>query len=131
MGMSAVHGRCLCGAVEFDVHDPQQLVECHCTRCRQWTGCASATVVIVPADGLEVTAGAELITEYRPEGYASRHFCARCGAGLYSGGPDTFYVAAGMLPDLQLAVGAHLQVADKAAWHDIGGGAPQFATFPG
>lgn len=129
--MSSIHGHCLCGAVAFDVHEPQMLLECHCGRCRTWTGCASTPAVVVAADGLERTAGHDLVACYREEGFSPRRFCSRCGTSLWSGGPDTLYVNAGVLEDPALEVACHVQVANKAAWHHIGGEAPQYATFPG
>jgi len=129
--MSALHGRCLCGEVSFTVHEPQMLLECHCTRCRRWTGCASTPAVVVAAADLEQTAGQDLLGRYAEEGFSPRYFCTRCGTSLYSGGPDTLYVNAGVLEEPELEVACHIQVADKASWHEIGGTAPQHAAMPG
>ena len=129
--MSTLHGSCLCGAVTFDVRDPQVLVECHCTRCRKWTGCASTPAVVVAAEGLVLTGGEELLGRYVQEGFSPRHFCTRCGTSLYSGGGDPLYVNAGAVDEPGLDVACHIQVADKAPWHEIGGGAPQHAAMPG
>ncbi len=36
---SPASGRCLCGAVSYEVHGPMRPVwNCHCWRCRRWTG---------------------------------------------------------------------------------------------
>lgn len=128
--MSALHGHCLCGAITFDVHDPQTLLECHCTRCRQWTGSASVAVVMVPAANLELTAGEDQLHCYAEEGFSDRYFCSHCGSGLYTGGPDTYYIAAGVLKEVTLPLACHIQVENKAPWHEIGGDAPQFAQMP-
>lgn len=128
--MSALHGSCLCGGVTFDVHEPQMLLECHCARCRQWTGCASTPAVVVSATNLEHTAGHDLLKAYKPDGFSNRYFCAQCGTSVFSGGPDTIYVNAGVLEDLTLELDCHIQVANKAPWHEIGGDAPQYAEFP-
>ncbi|HYF25157.1 MAG TPA: GFA family protein [Baekduia sp.] len=129
--MTDLNGRCLCGAVSFVVHQPQMLVECHCTRCRRWTGCASTPVVLAAAADLELTAGEELVATYAEEGFSPRSFCTRCGTSLYSGAADTRYVTAGVLEEPELEVACHVQVADKASWHEIGGIAPQHAALPG
>lgn len=128
--MNAVKGSCLCGTVAFDVREPQMLVECHCGRCRQWTGCASIPAVVVSAANLEHTAGRDRLEVYEEDGFANRYFCGRCGASVFSGGPDTYYVNAGVLDDVTLEVACHMHVANKASWHEIGGGAPQYAEFP-
>jgi hypothetical protein len=39
-------------------------------------------------------------------------------------------VAAGLMRELDLEPSFHLQVAYKANWHEIGGGAPQYAENP-
>ena len=129
--MSTLPGRCLCSGITFDVHEPQMLLECHCTRCRQWTGCASTPAVVVPGSGPELTAGESLLGSYAEEGFSPRYFCTRCGTSLYSGGPDPYYVNAGVLENPGLEVVCHIQVADKAAWHEVGGAAPQHAAMPG
>lgn len=129
--MRSIHGRCLCGAVTLDVHDPQMLLECHCGRCRTWTGCASTPAVVVSGSNLEQTTGQELVSCHEEEGFSPRYFCARCGTSLWSGGPEPYYVNAGVLEDPALEVTCHIQVADKAAWHHIGGEAPQYPQFPG
>jgi hypothetical protein len=49
---------------------------------------------------------------------------------LYDDLGDKYFVAAGLMRDLELDPSFHLQVAYKASWHDIGGDAPQFAENP-
>lgn len=128
--MSALHGSCLCGAVELDVHEPQMFLECHCTRCRQWTGCASTPVVVVSGATFVQTAGKDVLKSYAENGFSPRYFCGQCGTSVFSGGPDTYYVNAGVLEDPALELDCHIQVANRAPWHEIGGDAPQYAEFP-
>ena len=59
-----------------------------------------------------------------------RNFCSICGSSLYNDLGDKYFVAAGLMRELDLDPSFHLQVADKASWHDIGGDAPQFAENP-
>lgn len=128
--MRAIHGRCLCAAVTFDVHDPQMLLECHCGRCRTWTGCASTPAVVVSGSNLEQTTGQELVSCYEEEGFSALLLRA-VRYEPWSGGPEPYYVNAGVLEDPALEVACHIQAADKAAWHHIGGEAPQYPQFPG
>ncbi len=51
-------------------------------------------------------------------------------AGLHAEG-QALYVNAGAVDDPGLDVACHMQVADKAPWHETGGGAPQHAAMPG
>ena len=132
-----IHGTCLCGGVELELQASDQfgpgleMGECHCTRCRGWSGAAGVPFVVAEAKKFKVTKGEELVSCYSPEGFTPRMFCSRCGSSLYSGGGDTVYVSAGVLKDLRLKPAFHVQVANKAPWHEIGGDAPQFADMPG
>ena len=53
-------GGCLCGAVRYEVHGPlRDVVLCHCSECRRWTGhvlaataARSSDLIVVRADGL-------------------------------------------------------------------------------
>ena len=124
-----VHGTCLCGKVAFDVHDPEAMGVCHCTRCTRWTGSAGSALVVVAAKNFKVTKGQELLKRYHEERFAPRHFCANCGSGIYTDGGEKFYVGAGVLRDLKLKPSFHIQVAHKAPWDEIGGNAPQYAEY--
>jgi hypothetical protein len=124
-----VHGACLCGQVGFEVREPQTMGVCHCTRCRRWTGGAASVAVVAPGN-FEVTKGQDLVKQYREEGFADRYFCSHCGSGVYTDGGQVYYVSAGVLQDVELMPAWHVQVANKAAWDEIGGNAPQFPEYP-
>ena len=83
-------GRCLCGAVRFEVTEaPLGASYCHCRRCQRRTGtAASAQVRIVPGS-LRVTAGEELLRAFEPEDGFPKFFCSGCGSALWSSLPDT------------------------------------------
>src|SRR3954465_6925685 len=119
-------GTCLCGGVEYEVQDPESLGYCHCTRCQRWTGSSLALAVVDPSN-FKVTKGQDLIKRYESEGFAPRNFCSNCGSSLYDDGGAKYFVAAGLMRDLDLEPSFHLQVAYKPTWHEIGGDAPQFA----
>lgn len=124
----ALKGACLCGGVEYELRNPEALGYCHCTRCQRWTG-SSLAGVVVAEDDFEITKGEELVTRYESE-FAPRNFCSRCGSSIYDDLGGKYFVAAGLMPDLELTPSFHLQVAYKAPWHEIGGDAPQFAENP-
>ncbi|MEZ5074809.1 MAG: GFA family protein [Solirubrobacterales bacterium] len=121
----ALKGACLCGGVEYELRNPEALGYCHCTRCQRWTG-SSLAGVVVAEDDFEITKGEELVTRYESE-FAPRNFCSRCGSSIYDDLGGKYFVAAGLMPDLELTPSFHLQVAYKANWHEIGDGAPQYA----
>jgi len=121
-------GACLCGGVEYEIQDPEGLGFCHCTRCQRWTG-SSLAGVVVSKDDFRFTKGDELVTRYESE-FAPRHFCSNCGSSLYDDLGEKYFVAAGLMRDLDLQPSFHLQVAYKAGWETIGDDAPQFAENP-
>jgi hypothetical protein len=131
-----IHGSCLCGAIEFEMEASDRygpgraMGECHCTRCRQWSGGVGLAYVTVEPDHFRVTQGQDLLVHYQPEGYVERVFCGRCGSSIYSASGDEYYASAGALQDLKLKPAYHINVAYKAPWHEIGGDAPQFADEP-
>jgi hypothetical protein len=112
--------------VEYEVKDPQGLGYCHCTRCQRWTG-SSLAGVVVAEDNFKFTKGEDLVKTYESE-FAPRNFCSNCGSSIYDDlGGGTYFVAAGLMRELDLQPSFHLQVASKASWHQIGDDAPQYA----
>jgi hypothetical protein len=129
MMSEVAHGACLCGGIEFDVHEPEVLGSCYCTRCQRWTGSSSATVVVVAAENFKVTKGQDLLKQYHEEGFGDRYFCSHCGSGVYADGGEKYYVGTGVLRDVKLEPAFHIQVANKPPWHEIGDSAPQFPEW--
>ena len=118
-------GACLCGKVEYELQSPEGLGYCHCTRCQRWTG-ESLAGVVVAADNFKITKGEDLVSTYESE-FAPRNFCSNCGSSLYDDLGGKYFVAAGLMRELDMEPSFHLQVAYKANWHQIGDGATQFA----
>src|SRR4051794_23713670 len=97
----ALKGACLCGQVEYEVHDPGPFGICHCSRCQRWTGSVLAAVV-VPKDNFNFTKGEDRVTRYESEGGAPRNFCSNCGSSLYDDLGENYFVAAGLMRELDL-----------------------------
>jgi len=78
-------GRCLCGAVAYEVHGPlRDILLCHCEECRRWggyLGAFSATraehLVFIEERGLR------WIASPRSDRRARRGFCGECGSSLF------------------------------------------------
>jgi hypothetical protein len=79
LDMKVADGACHCGGVRFRVRLKDGLRtarRCTCSFCSM----RGAVAVSAAADGLEITAGADLVTEYRFNTGVARHFfCSRCG----------------------------------------------------
>ena len=124
----SLKGACLCGGVEYEVTDPEALGYCHCTRCQRWTG-ESLAGVVVAADNFQFTAGEDQVSTYESE-FAPRNFCGNCGSSIYDDLGEKYFVAAGLMRELDMKPAFHLQVAYKAPWHQIGDDVPQFDENP-
>lgn len=121
-------GACLCDGVEYELTDPEGFGICHCSRCQRWTGSSLAAVLVDP-ENFRITKGEDLVSRYESE-LAPRHFCSNCGASLYDDLGEKYFVAAGLMRELPLKPSFHMQVAYKADWDEIGGGAPQYPENP-
>jgi hypothetical protein len=123
--MTALTGRCLCGAVTFrTTATPAQVSACHCGQCRRQSGnhWASASV---PAAALDI-AGAPRWYHASPS--ARRGFCSACGSFLFwqGTGSDTIAFALGAVDGpTGLRLDAHIFTASKGDWYDLADGVPQ------
>ena len=75
-------GRCLCGAVRYEVTGTlRDVVECHCEMCRRTHGHIGAYTA-TPKDGLRITESRGL-KWYQSSQNARRGFCGECGGTLF------------------------------------------------
>jgi len=98
-----VTGRCLCGAVQFEIHGPlRDVLLCHCVECRRWSGHVFAAT-LAQKDDLVLLASEALrwIASPESESDARRGFCAECGSSLFWDAParETISIAAGSLDE--------------------------------
>ncbi len=117
-------GRCLCGAVRYEIRGPLRgVVNCHCGQCLRthgnvaaYTRCARSDLVLTEDRGLKW---------YRSSDFARRGFCRECGASLFWEplGEDRVSVAAGSIdPPSGLKTIRHIFVADKGDYYEIADG---------
>jgi hypothetical protein len=129
-------GSCLCGEICYEITGaPARMMNCHCSRCRLGRAAAHATNVFYKLEQFRWTRGASLATEYKvPDArFHAVAFCSRCGGKVPRPSPERgiVLVPAGSLDtDPGMRAQAHIFVADKAPWFDIGGSVPQFAQMP-
>jgi hypothetical protein len=113
-------GRCLCGAVTYEVRGPMRDVSiCHCVECRRWggyLGAFSATAresLVVSGDALA------WIESPESDRRARRGFCSACGSSLFWEPAESEWVnvAAGTLDaPTGLAVAGHWYTRQAADW---------------
>ncbi len=127
-------GGCLCGAVRFVVGAPLgEVVVCHCSLCRRWSGAAYGAASPVVREGLELLEDKGLVW-YVDANNRSRGFCRSCGCGLFWSREDDneIYVSAGALDQpTGLRIEGHMMVASKADWEDLSAAAPLYAAHWG
>jgi hypothetical protein len=92
-------GRCLCGAVTYAVSGPlRPVLDCHCERCRRFTGHHLAATSAKVADvAIEDRTGQ--LTWFPVPG-AEYGFCRTCGGSLFwraEAWPDVLSICAGTL----------------------------------
>lgn len=117
-------GRCLCGAVTYEVRGPlRDVVLCHCVECRRWSGSVGAFSA-TKIEHLTVTRPDALRWVESPESDrgARRGLCAECGSSLFwqAANAERVSIAAGTLdPPTGLRVAAHIYTQQAPDWGKI------------
>ena len=116
-------GRCLCGAVAYEVRGPlRDVVNCHCRQCLRTHGHVAAYSRVSRAD-LTMTE-ARGLKWYRSSEAARRGFCQECGASILWDEleRDSVSIAAGSIDEpTGLKTIRHIFVADKGDYYEIEG----------
>ena len=117
-------GRCLCGAIAYEVRGPlRSVVVCHCGECRRWHGSA-ASFTSARREDLVVADDRTLRWVESPASrtQARRAFCDACGSSLFWAAPgrETISIAAGTLDvPTGLVTTRHIYVADASDYEDL------------
>ena len=116
-----IAGKCLCGAVKFQVSGAfESFFLCHCSRCRKDSGSAHSANLFASNARLAWVSGEDSIKTFRLSG--SRHtksFCSECGSALPVVQPDIglLVVPAGSLDSwIDLRPNAHICYSSRANW---------------
>jgi hypothetical protein len=78
-------GRCLCGAVAYDVHGPlRDVLLCYCEECRRWAGNVAAfTSTRLEHLAIRDDRSLRWVDSPRSDRHARRGFCGECGSSLF------------------------------------------------
>lgn len=133
--MDDIHGKCLCGEVEFKLRGAlPNIYQCHCSLCQKVTGSSANAAFIVSNSQFTWVGGQALIHSYiSSTGYRS-DFCSLCGSPVpnpFAERPD-YWVPVGLLdgnPNLKIAV--HLYTASRAKWDIVPAHQLQYPETPG
>jgi hypothetical protein len=130
----ALTGRCLCGAVAFEVADEfRYAANCHCSNCRRTTGAAFKPFAGIERGKLRLTRGENELLTFGDDDGSDIH-CGKCGSLLYSVVRDGAYVHVAMgtlLDDPSIRPTMHIFVGSKAPWYTITDDLPQHAGHAG
>lgn len=127
-------GGCQCGAVRYEVGgEPEHSSICHCTDCRKSAGAPFVAWAAFRNENFHVTGE---VTAFNSSGAAMRHFCPRCGTGVY-------YINEEILPglvDIQTATlddpsqfepDLHVQTAEQLSYIGRLEQMTKFERYPG
>lgn len=93
-----MRGQCMCGGVSYAIDGEMRDVwNCHCHRCRQFTGHHMAASRVAAAD---VSITGDTLTWFSPDSSVEYGFCQRCGSSLFwraESRPEFLTVCAGTL----------------------------------
>ena len=133
--MKKIKGRCLCGAVSFEVVNSfEKLFLCSCEQCRQITGSAFASNLFVSIEGFDWLSGTEGILIYQVPGRdISKSFCRTCGSGVpwASGDGSRMIVPAGSLSEpANVAERLRIFASEQPTWASELEQVPTHAKFP-
>lgn len=128
-------GRCLCGAIRYEIDNAPALTGvCHCRNCQRQAGSAFSTLGGVPAAEFHLTAGKPRLYEDRDTdsgNVVGRYFCGDCGSPIYSAlptQPDTLFLKTGTLDDTQFfRPQFHVWCDSKQSWVSLEEGVPALA----
>ncbi len=128
-------GSCLCGAARYEAHEViGPYVYCHCRSCRKANGTAFAANIAVPVAAFRLVSGTAQLRSYESTPGKLRYFCGQCGSPIYTAvgeAPKMYRIRLGTLDDaFAERPAAHIFVGEKAPWHAIEDGAPEYAGWP-
>ena len=98
--VSSAHGRCLCGGIRYVVRgELRDVLNCHCSRCRRFTGHHMAATS-ANRENLSIDDADSLLSWFHPVPEAGYGFCSRCGSSLFwqsTSSPERLTICAGTL----------------------------------
>jgi hypothetical protein len=117
-------GRCLCGAVRYEVRGRlRDVLTCHCVECRRWSGHAFAATAARRDDLVLVEErGLRWVDSPGSDSHARRGFCGECGSSLFWDPPgrDTISIAAGTLDEpTGLRIVGHVYVSQLGDYYEL------------
>jgi len=126
-------GSCLCGAVRFEINGRiDDIIMCHCSRCRKAQGSAFATNGLVEESAFTLH-GEKTLTGYESAPGNVKYFCSLCGSPMLNRSdkrPGKVRIRLGSIEsDIKERPTAHIFASSKANWEQIHDDLPQFDGY--
>jgi hypothetical protein len=126
-----IKGSCLCNQIQFELDESAALFinNCHCSKCRKWSGAAFGSFLQIPGDKFWWIAGDKLISVYESSPDKPRSFCSVCGSCIPTviTAKNHVVVPAGTLDDNPgIKPIVHIYTGSKAPWYTITDELPKF-----
>lgn len=129
-------GKCLCGAVHFNVTAaPVVVAQCHCEECRRLSGTGHSIGAMFPRAGVVIEgAFAEHSYQGALGATVTKGFCSSCGSPIFgrnTRAPDHITLPLGAFDDAaELAVQVVIFERDRPHWDQLGPEVARFDTQP-
>jgi hypothetical protein len=132
MAKGGCQGRCLCGAVSFEIQGSSSAPSlCHCSQCRRLHG-APGAYTTAPASAYRIS-GEESLNWYPTSARGEQGFCQVCGSKLFwrrFGGEDMSAGMGSLDAPTGLTLATHIFARSQGDYYAIGhDGLPRFAAF--
>ncbi len=127
-------GGCLCGKVRFEISgEIENIVYCHCSRCRKAQGSAFATNGNVAIKEFSFISGENEMTGYESLPGEAKLFCQHCGSPVLSRSaskPDKVRIRLGLVDsNIVERPRAHIFASSKADWEEITDDLAQYESY--
>lgn len=86
----SLKGSCLCQGIRYEIEtELDEIIYCHCQKCRKANGTAFATNAPVLIQQFKWIQGENLLKKYQSSSTTERCFCGVCGSPIISIKSDT------------------------------------------
>lgn len=125
--MPEITGRCLCGAVSYQViQNIGDVVHCHCIKCRKAHGSAFSSVAKIEDQNFILNDPSKYLKSYQSSPGKHRHFCLNCGSQIYAKRDNTDFIIlrlGTMNDDSMIDTGyqesKHIWLSEKVCWYEL------------
>jgi hypothetical protein len=134
--MAAIEGRCLCGAVTYELSgEPMFVGHCGCENCQRSTGTGHSSIAAFPEPALKASGATTAFEGKGDSGQPTTYqFCPKCGSRLFTRAavmPDVVMVTLGTMDaSADLKPSMFIYGKRRRAWDHVDPSVPVFEAMP-